>query len=146
MSFKLLVGLLAVSAVQEAPSSATFCERMAPKIDLIPVEKGRQGNLTGEWRRDMATLGMSLVGGTLGTSISVRPVGEVSYQEAMAFVDKACQRTRAGARCRFEGPARIMMGTRKGEVDMEAAAGERAEIEIRGTKVFCRDPRAFADG
>ena len=26
------------------------------------------------------------------------------------------------------------------------ARGERAEVEIKGTKVFCRDPRAFADG
>jgi hypothetical protein len=29
---------------------------------------------------------------------------------------------------------------------MTAAPGERAEVEIKGTKVFCRDPRAFADG
>ncbi len=142
---KTLVGaaLLLAQAGGGTPVGS-FCERMAPTIGLASVERGRQA--TGEWRRDMATFGMALVGGTLATSITVRPLGDVSYQEAMAFVDKACAQTKSGARCRIEGPMRIIMGTRKGVVDMEALPGERAEIEIRGTKVFCRDPRAFRNG
>ncbi|WP_315759943.1 hypothetical protein [Sphingomonas sp. Y38-1Y] len=145
MLVKVLVGAAALAMVQ-GPPSPTFCERMAPTIDMIAVERGRQGNATGEWRRDTATLGMALVGGIAATSISIRPISETTtYAEATALVDKACATTKAGVRCRFEGPVRLKMGTRKGEIDMAAQPGERAEVEIRGTKIFCRDPRAFKD-
>jgi hypothetical protein len=146
MLVKALVGAAALSMVQGTAVSPSFCERMAPTIDMVAVERGRQGNTTGEWRRDMATFGMALVGGTIATSISVRPMDEnVSLAEAEALADKLCARTKSGAVCRLEGPVRLKMGTRKGEIDLATQPGERAEVEIKGTKIFCRDPRAFKD-
>lgn len=90
----------ALSAQTAAP--ATFCERMAPQIGMKPVERGRQGHTAGEWSvNTLGGIGPALLGGTSVMSISIRPIGEHSFDEAARIVEEACAATKKGQICRI---------------------------------------------
>lgn len=37
----------------------------------------------------------------------------------------------------------LTVSTGKGKAEIEALPGERAEVEMKGTTILCRDPRAM---
>lgn len=141
------VAVLAALAFSSAPGAAqqpSFCERMAAQLGMTPVERGRQGQTTGEWRVNTLTgIGPALFGGSSTMSVSIRPIGEHSYDEAANLTEQTCSSTRKGLLCRIDQPLRVRIGTRKGEATVESLPGERAEVEIRSVTIFCRDPRAI---
>jgi hypothetical protein len=136
--------LLLLLPSQVAAPVPSFCERLAPQLQMVTAERGRPGAVTGEWRIDtLSGIGPILFGGTATTSISTRPVGDSVSRAELDRIDGMCASTKSGSLCRILGPVELKMRTRRGEAQVEAKPGERAEVEIRGTKVFCRDPQAF---
>ncbi|WP_156141206.1 hypothetical protein [Sphingomonas sp. 37zxx] len=139
--FAILISMATTASAQT--TDPTFCERLAPQLQMKPVENGK-GLATGVWRvNTLSGIGPALFGGTSTMSISIRPIGDPSYAEATALIEKACETTKGGTRCTIDGPMRVKIGTRKGVADLEAKVGDLAEIEIKGVIVLCRDPQAI---
>ena len=62
-----------------------------------------------------------------------------SFQLEHGDTDDGCRMTEKGALCPIVGPAKLKVQTKQGHVISEAFAGERAQVEMRGTKISCRD-------
>jgi hypothetical protein len=128
---------LLLSAATEKP--ATFCERLAPQLNMAPVASRQQA--TREWKVNLLSgLGPALFGGWTTASFAVRPIDSVSGEDYRRLED-SCNSTAKGAICDLEGPARLTVGTKKGEVTADLPAGERAIVEMRKTTIYCREER-----
>ena len=133
-----------LSGVPAAAQEASFCERLAPQLGMIPIEKGRQGQTTGEWRvNTLAGLKTVLFGGSTLVSFGMQPAGDSATVEDYARLQKACEQQKKNFLCRIEGPMILTVSTGKGKAEIEALPGERAEVEMKGTTILCRDPRAM---
>jgi hypothetical protein len=141
------IGLLAALAVMGGQGAAsapqTFCQRMATQLGMTPVDRGRQGASSGEWRANqLGGVKNLLLGGSTMVSFSVQPVGVLTEQAEVDRLQKMCAQEKKSVICRMEGPARLVVGASKATATIEALPGERAEVEMRGTTVYCRDPAA----
>ncbi|WP_176498789.1 hypothetical protein [Sphingomonas sp. HMP9] len=119
-----------------AQASTSFCERLAPKLNMKQV--GSKPTRATEWRVNTMGLGSHLFGGSSIVSFMVRPAGEQT-QAAYDKAAKACTQSTKGIVCRIEGPSELTVQTKGGEAKGDAAAGERAEVELRKASIFCRD-------
>ncbi|SOB86661.1 hypothetical protein SAMN06297144_1769 [Sphingomonas guangdongensis] len=139
-----LAALGAISGQGAAPAPQTFCQRMAPQLGMTPIERGQQGAASGEWRANqLGGVKNLLLGGSTMVSFSVQPVGVVTEQAEVDRLQKMCAQEKKSVICRMEGPARLVVGASKATATIEARPGERAEVEMRGTTVYCRGPAAI---
>jgi hypothetical protein len=139
-----ILALLGGQGTSPAPDAQSFCERMAPQLGMTPIERGRQGQATGEWRANqLGGVKNLLLGGSTMVSFSVQPVGIVTEQAEIDRLRRMCVQEKKSVICRVEGPAQLVVGASKATATIEARPGERAEVEMRGTTVYCRDPSAF---
>lgn len=122
-------------------SDVTFCARMAPQLGMTSIERGRQGQATGEWRVNALSGLKAIFSGGL-VSFAMRPVGEATVQDYQRL-STACGQSKKGILCKVDGPGVLIVSTGKGKAETEARSGERAEVELRGTTVYCRDPSAI---
>jgi len=133
--FAVAFAVLAVPAGStDTPQS--FCARLAPQLGLTLTTESRSSKEP-VWKTDTASIGMHLFGGTAATGISIGPI-EGGDAGPLTTRD-ACTYTRKGVVCRIEGPVQLYMKTRNTEATLDAEKDERAEVEIRGSTVRCRD-------
>jgi hypothetical protein len=137
-----IVSILAITvlggstAQLPAQPPTSFCERLAPKLNMKQV--GSKPTRATEWRVNTMGLGSQLFGGSSMVSFMVRPAGEQT-QAAYDKASKACAQSGKGILCRIEGPTELTVQTKGGEAKGDAAAGERAEVELRKASILCRD-------
>lgn len=137
---------LASSAQASMAAEATFCERMATQLGMKAVERGRPGQVTGEWRVSaFTTMQRLLTGGSSMISFAMRPPGDVNKASVADYLrlQSVCQQQRKDILCRIEEPMVLTVSAGKGKAEMEALPGERAEVGTKGSHLFCRDPRAI---
>lgn len=135
----MLAALPAAAPAQQATATASFCERLAPKLGMKPNLK-RGGNVReGGWEVSlMKGVGPALFGGSVNASFSLESLGANSAAEQARLKD-ACSMTPKGVLCKVEGPARLTIGTKAGKVEAEALPGERADVEMRRATLSCHD-------
>jgi hypothetical protein len=135
----MLVLLPAATPIEQAARTASFCERLAPKLGMKPNAK-RGGQIReGGWEVSLVKgLGPVLFGGSFNASFSVEPLDATSVSEHARLKD-ACDMTTKGVVCKITGPARLTIGTKAGKVDAEALPGERADVEMRRATLSCHD-------
>lgn len=135
----MLVLLPAAAPAGQATTADSFCQRLAPKLGMKPNLK-RGGKIReGGWDVSlMKGLGPALFGGSFHASFSLRALDESSATERERLQD-ACDATKQGLICKITGPARLTIGTKAGKVEIEAAPGERAEVELRRATLSCHD-------
>lgn len=119
---------LAVSAATE-PS---FCQRMA--ADLPMKEKRVAGTKRAFDMQTMTVAQRWLTGGTTSFSMKLEPLTDTP--EEVQRVEAMC----AASPCALEGPVRFTLGLKDGTAHAyEARAGERARVEMVGTRIRCAD-------
>ncbi|RYF51255.1 MAG: hypothetical protein EOO38_03695 [Cytophagaceae bacterium] len=136
-AFILLASLVISAPIASASTPDPICPRLASQLGLKQPTSGTKdsGNV---WSTDTASLGMHLFGGSTATSISLTPL-EGAETGAFLSEEEACTYTSKGVSCRVEGPAHLKMRTRTATAAIDVRNGERAEVEIRNTKVICED-------
>lgn len=127
----------AAAPAGNAQTVPSFCERLAPDLGLKAVADSKNSSVR-VWKADLANLGMYLVGGSTFASIQIDPVEGVDNPLFLKQQD-ACTYTGKGVNCRIVGVSRVEIHTRKAAAKLDAAPDDRAEVEIRATKIFCRD-------
>ena len=132
------IALLSSVAMAADAGPQGFCERLAPKLglkrDAALAESTAQSH---QWSKNLLGFGELLFGGHATASFSVGPA-DGGAGEAPPPND--CEMTRKGALCKIEGPALLRIGTKNGKVSENAALGERAEVEMQNTTLYCRNP------
>lgn len=143
-------GALAAFAFLVAPSAPStaqgpsFCERLAPQLGMVPIERGGQGRTTGEWRvNTLPGVKNALFGGSTLVSLDLRPVSEDASAAEYARLRKACEPSANAYVCQIEGPAIVIVSTGKAKGELAAQPSERAELAMKGRHLICRDPRAM---
>lgn len=131
-------GCLAIAAHSSAQTPpSTFCARLAPQLGMKP-EVARSGSQVSWKVNTLGGLGPALFGGSTVVSFMLKPVEGTSAEQAQRF-DQNCTQSKKGMLCRVEGPVRLAVSTKRGVASADATAGERAEVEMRGTSLHCRD-------
>lgn len=128
----LVVALCATTAVraQDAVTPQGVCARLAPQTGLKLQRDG-------SWRVNMlGGIGAALFGGSAGASFQVSPIEGSTPDQAL---DKACQQTGQEIACHLTGPARITIGTKRGNASADLLAGETADIGMKGRHLTCRE-------
>ncbi len=145
MKIPVLIAAASLLILPGASSAQTtsFCSRMATQLGMQPIERGRQGETVGEWRVNILSGLSSLFGGSALVSFGSSPVGNVTDVAEYARLQKVCEQIKKTMMCRVEGPMKFIVSTGKGKAEVEALPGERAEVEMKGTGIYCRDPSAF---
>lgn len=126
-----LAGLCAASlANAQQPAPAGVCAALAPQTGLKA-----QGD--GSWRVNMlGGVGAAVFGGSTGATFQVAPIdGSTADQH----LEKACVQNGAEITCRVVGPARITIGTKRGNASADIKAGETAEVGMKGRYLTCRE-------
>ncbi len=119
------VGVQAQTAVP-----AGVCATLAQQTGLKRQDDG-------SWRVNMlGGVGAALFGGTTGATFQVAPVEGSTADQAL---DKACVQQGAEIACRVTGPARITVGTKRGNATADIAAGEKATVGMKGRYLTCRE-------
>ena len=131
----ILAILPAAAPAQQAVATASFCERLAPRLGMKPNLKHGGKVRDGGWD---VNLMKSLFGGSFHASFSLQPIDQNSAPERDRLKD-ACDSTKEGLICKISGPARLVIGTKTGKAEIEAAPGERADIELRRSTLSCHD-------
>lgn len=128
------------AAGQAADGGKTFCQRLAEPLKMRLSDDPDDGALPGHpaYWLNQTTLGMALVGGARSTSIGVEAVGDVSLAE-YKVAQQQCEATKKGAACHIVGPVKLHIGIKVATAEIEAAAGERAEVWVTGLHIYCRD-------
>ena len=133
---KLSLSLVAAASMAAAPTAAqpSFCQRMAAEIPM--KEKRVEGTVRAF---DMQTLSWTkrwLTGGSSYFTMKLEPIDD-SESEAER-IDAMC----STVPCILEGPFRFTLGLKDGSLfPFEAAPGERARVEMVGTRMRCSDMR-----
>lgn len=122
----------AVSADAQTAGTGGACARLAQQTGL----KQRSD---GSWRANMlGGVGAALFGGTTGATFQVQPIEGSTAEQAL---EKACQQEGSAIACRVSGPARISVGTKRGNASVDLTSGEKAEVGMKGRYLTCRqDP------
>lgn len=120
------------AGAQTSPPVAGLCARLAPQTGL---KRERDGS----WRvNTLGGLGAALFGGTTGATFLVEPVeGSTPDQH----LDKACTQAGTEIACKLVGPARITVGTKRGNATADVASGEAAQVGMKSRYLTCRDDR-----
>lgn len=80
-----------------------------------------------------------LFGGDPGAvSFALRPIDENSFEE-FKRLQGGWEQVADGVACNMEGPARLLIGTKRGKVSEEAAAGEHAVVGMHRATITCQD-------
>lgn len=126
----ILLCATATAQAQSAASADGVCAQLAPQTGMKPQAGGL-------WRANMlGGVGAALFGGTTGASFQVEPIDGSTRDQAL---EKACVQEGAGVICRLSGPARLTVGTKRGNASVDLAAGEKAEVSMKGRYLTCRD-------
>ena len=83
-------------------------------------------------------LGTVLFGGSFGVSMGMNPIGEATVADYKRL-NAACDLTPKGGFCKIEGPAEFHMKTKKGNISLDVARREQAEVHIVKSYILCRD-------
>lgn len=115
-----------------------FCTRLAAASGMKPA---KPVDSRPAWEVDtLGGLGPLLFGGTSVMSMGVEPVGDATATAAdYQRLRKACDPTDKGAVCAIDGPVLFHVGVKGRVVQISAAAGEHAQVHIRGTRISCPD-------
>lgn len=124
------MAICATGAQAQAPTAAGICARLAPQTGL-------KQQASGVWRANMlGGVGAALFGGSAGASFLVEPIEESTADQAF---DKACTQNGPEVTCTVVGPARITVGTKRGNASAQANEGEKAIVGTKGKYLTCRD-------
>jgi len=124
---------LSTTAIAADPPPASLCQRLAPQLGMTGDENDESGhqlsvNLLGG-------LGTALFGGSTSATFSLAMPGVTAGQGHSACLTNG----KGGILCKLSWPARLTIGTKRGEAVVSAALGERAEVEMRKSHIYCRD-------
>lgn len=125
----------AVAAVMSPATSTptpSFCQKMAAEL---PMKEKRVSGVRRAF--DMQTMTAAqrlLLGGTISFSMKLEPIGDAPEEQQR--VDAMC----GASPCTIEGPVRFTLGLKNGTQHVvDAASGERARVELVGTRIRCSD-------
>lgn len=130
-AFWAVTAAVATSVAPTAPAPS-FCQRMAAELPM------KEKRVAGTRRAfDMQTMTVAqrwLIGGTTSFSMKLEAISDVP--EERQRIEGMC----GGSPCTMEGPLRFTLGLKDGTVHVfEARPGERARVEMVGTRVRCSD-------
>lgn len=120
----------AIAAAQESPPAPGVCAQLA-------AQTGLQRQRDGSWRANLlGGVGAALFGGTTGATFLVEPVTDSTPEQ---HLEKACAQAGAEIACSVTGPARITVGTKRGNAVAELAPGKTAQLGMKGRYLTCRE-------
>lgn len=123
----------------------SFCRRVAPQLGAKPDEviaRNDASDTTGELHVNlMGGLRAALLGGSAMVSFSVHPADEDDMAEYKRL-QNACQAASNGVLCKIKGPAKVRIGSPKGQLAAEVNADENVELQVRKSTLYCRDLKA----
>lgn len=131
-----LSALAALAIPAEAAAADTFCQRLAPMLDMKAVTNS-DGSVE-EWKVNTVGLGKALLGGAVANSVGVGPVNPATVDDYRRL-ENTCAAVKKGAVCKIDGPMTVKITTRKGSIRLDAEEGERPTILIKNTTIYCRD-------
>lgn len=130
-AFWAVTAALATSVIPTA-TAPSFCQRMAAEL---PMKEKRVAGTRRVF--DMQTMTVAqrwLIGGSTSFSMKLEPLNDTS--EERQRIESMCR----ASPCTMEGPLRFTLGLKDGTVHVfEARPGERARVEMVGTRVRCSD-------
>jgi hypothetical protein len=135
--------LLSTGAKTPPPSDsakADFCARLATDsgIDKPSSPDGRTS-----WTANAMNFGQRfLLGGSAATGVGVKPIEPATVAEYKRL-DDMCMMKGKGAICRLVGPVTFKFNWKGRENLVPMAQGERATVEVVGTKTSCRTEAAL---
>ncbi|RKF18964.1 hypothetical protein D6851_14320 [Altericroceibacterium spongiae] len=140
--YSAMAALFLFTAAPAFAASDTFCERIGPDLAMDQTRASSAGPQAGpgdEWRVNMlGGLWTTLFGGSAMVSFSIHPVDESDAAEYKRL-QNACHSINEGVLCEIDGPANVGLGTPKGQVSAVLQEGEKAELELRKSELFCRN-------
>ena len=132
----LVVLWLAGSPLASAQAQAGFCPRMASQLGMVLKPASPKSGPA--WKlQTVGGLSGFLFGGGKTIAVAVGTNNPV-LSEVQRLVG-ACQPARDGAVCSFDGPAIFKVRFDATNVSITVAPGERAEVKVVDTKIWCRD-------
>lgn len=124
--------LAIVTTVAPASQTPSFCQRMA--LDLPMKEKRVAGTVRAFDMQTMSAAQRWLVGGSTFFSMKLESVNDLPEEKQR--VEDMC----STSPCTMEGPFRFTLGLKDGSAHkFEASPGERARVEMVGTRIRCSD-------
>lgn len=136
----LLASTGATSSAQPDAAKGDFCARLATNsgIDKPASPDGRTA-----WTANAMNLGQRfLLGGSAATGVGVKPIEPATVAEYKRL-DDMCMMKGKGAICRLVGPVTFKFNWKGRENLVPVAQGERATVEVVGTKTSCRTELAL---
>ncbi|MEJ8630336.1 hypothetical protein P0F65_11785 [Sphingomonas sp. I4] len=136
----LLASTAAVSSAQPDAVKGDFCARLAMNsgIDKPAAPDGRTA-----WTANAMNFGQRfLIGGSAATGVGVKPIEPANVAEYKRL-DDMCMMKGKGAICRLVGPVTFKFNWKGRENLVPMAHGERATVEVVGTKTSCRTEAAL---
>ena len=134
----LWIGFLVAAATMPPPVQGSFCERLAGQTGMA-AEHAKPGETPHLWSTRMFNLAQRfLVGGQATVTMQMAPAANANAAD-YARLGEACRAARKGVACAIDGPAEFRMGINGKEARATAGAGEKAQVEMIGSRVTCRD-------
>lgn len=130
----------ATGAAQPDGAKGDFCARLAANsgIDKPAAPDGRTA-----WTANAVNFGQRfLLGGSAATGVGVKPIEPATVIEYKRL-DDMCAMKGKGAVCRLVGPVTFKFNWKGHEILTPMTSGERATVEVIGTKTSCRTETAL---
>lgn len=130
--------VLSGRSLAQQPRAPGVCARLAPQLGLKPQDPARVAKGEAPWAANMFGVGAVLFGGSAGVSFSVQPADDDEHAASRNFA-RMCAQEKANIMCRVQGPAHVVVGSKKGEAAVDLTAAEYVEVGTKGKQIVCRD-------
>jgi hypothetical protein len=133
--------MTSVPASAQAPTS--FCERLAGQTGMTAERAGPDGRPRAWSTRIFNLAQRFLVGGQAMVTLQMAPAADATVADYARLTD-ACKSVGKATACAIAGPAELRLGINGKEARATATAGEKAQVEVVGSRVICRDGGSIA--
>jgi hypothetical protein len=138
VSVALIFAMPVFAQTSKASPPNSFCARLADETGMTAERVGRDGQPR-VWSTRMFNLAQRfLVGGQAMVTLQIMPAADATVADYARLTD-ACKSVGKATSCAIEGPAGLRLGINGKEARATAVAGEKAQVEIVGSRVICRD-------
>lgn len=129
----LAAAIVAATSVSAQAPAASFCERLAPQLEMKEKIKG---GVTSWEVNALGGFKTFLVGGSTMISFAMEPVGEPTVADYQRL-QKTCAQKDKGIACDIDEPMVLKVQVGDGVAEVEALPGEKATVSTRKAKIYC---------
>jgi hypothetical protein len=129
---------LATQASAQVQAPGSFCERLAGETGMI-AERAKSPADGPIWSTRVMNLAQRfLVGGQAMVAMQMTPSDDATVADYKRM-SEACSSTGKVLSCTVEGPSQFRLVVNDKESKVAAEAGEKARVEMKGTRITCRN-------